>query len=128
MTEEERAEILVTARLLEAAGKLDVLSIGLTLLAAFFVVDRPGWPVAMSLASGLAARWLSLRVVFDARLLRDVAAATLATAQLDDALVSLRLMPRDKAGREWRARCRGAKRLVTLFGLATAAQCVLLAL
>lgn len=118
MTPAERAQVLVTARLLEAAGKIDMLSTGLTLLAAaatlFGVFNIAGIVV---IALGVVAKLYSVRIAFDARLLSDVALDKLTTADLDAAFPA-------KAGRAWSERLRGAKRLVVSCAVATIAQCI----
>ena len=118
MTPAERAQILVTARLLEAAGKIDILSTGLTLLAAaamlFGAFEIAGVVV---IVLGIVAKLYSVRIAFDARLLRDVVLDRLTTEDLDAAFPA-------KAGRAWSDRLRGAKRLVIVLAATTAAQCI----
>ncbi|HEV7768198.1 MAG TPA: hypothetical protein VGQ76_24565 [Thermoanaerobaculia bacterium] len=118
MTGTERAQILVTARLLEAARTIDLLSTGLTLIAAFGVKNIAGVAV---IAPGVVAKLYGFRVAFDARLFRDIAEEKLSSADLDAAFPK-------KAGRSWRDRCRGAKRLVIMLAAATLAQCLAIAL
>jgi hypothetical protein len=118
MTPAERAQILVTARLLEAAGKIDMLSTGLTLLAAakmLFGAFAIAGVVAIVL--GIVAKLYGVRIAFDARLLSDVALDKLTDADLDAAFPS-------KAGRAWSDRLRGAKRLVIVLAATTIAQCI----
>lgn len=116
MTAEERAEIVVTARLLEAAGRIDWLSTGLTLIAA---VSLHGLTAATAILLGVVAKFYSVRIAFDARLFADVAAETLTMSDLDAAF-------RKKSGRSWPERCRGARRLVVVCAIVTAAQCVVM--
>jgi hypothetical protein len=126
----DRAKILVTARLLEGAGKLDVLSTGLTLMAAAAVVlgSMRLWTASIAIALGLIAKYFSVRMSFDARLLRDVASDSLSTADLDAALAALELAPPEKAGRDWTARCHGARRLIIAHSLFTLCQIVVVVL
>jgi len=118
MISAERAQILVTARLLEAAGKIDTLSTGLTLLAAaamlFGAFEIAG---VVAIVLGIVAKLYGVRIAFDARLLSDVALDKLTTEDLDAAFPS-------KAGRAWSDRLRGAKRLVIVLAATTTAQCV----
>lgn len=118
MTPAERAQILVTARLLEAAGKIDILSTGLTLLAAaamlFGAFEIAG---VVAIVLGVVAKLYSVRIAFDARLLSDVALDQLTTEDLDAAFPA-------KAGRAWSDRLRGAKRLVVVLAATTIAQCI----
>ncbi len=126
MTPDERARIIVTARLLRAAATIDWLSTGLTLLGAVALAAGLHGPVAAAatVAIGVVAKVYGVRIAFDARLLEDVAADRLSTSDLDAALGAMKLAPPDKAGRPWLDRCRGAMRLVRYCALATAAQCV----
>jgi hypothetical protein len=122
MTPAERAQILVTARLLEAAKKIDALSTGLTLLAAAAMLFRTASTVfqiagIVVIALGVVAKLYSVRIAFDARLLSDIALDKLTTADLDAAFPT-------KAGRDWSDRLRGAKRLVVLYAVTTIAQCI----
>ena len=122
MTPEERAQIFVTARLLEAAKKIDTLSTGLTLLAgAAMLFGSPSLrlqiPGIVAILLGVVAKTFAVRIAFDARLLIDVAFDKLTTADLDAAFPA-------KAGRAWSDRLRGAKRLVIRCAAATTAQCI----
>jgi hypothetical protein len=122
MTPAERAQILVTARLLEAAAKIDTLSTGLTLLAAaamLFGVRNGCFAIAgiVVIALGVVAKVYSVRIAFDARLLSDIALGQFTDADLDAAFPA-------KAGRVWSDRLRGAKRLVSFGAIATIAQCI----
>jgi hypothetical protein len=102
MTAAERAQILVTARLLEAAGKIDILSTGLTLLAtAAMLFGAFAIAGVVAIMLGIVAKLYGVRVAFDARLLSDVAPDKLTDADLDAAFPS-------KAGRAWSDRLRGA--------------------
>jgi hypothetical protein len=106
MTAEERTNVLVTARFLEGALRVDLLSTGLTLFAMavlYFAMHRLDAIVAIVL--GIIAKVYAVRIAFDARLLSDVAKERLTSADLDAAFPK-------KAGRSWSDRCRGARRLV----------------
>jgi len=118
MTTDERGQILVTARLLEAAGKLDWLSTGLTLLAAAqLVFGAPSVFDLVVIVLGIMAKTCSILIAFDAKLLRDVALETITAVDLDAAFPA-------KARRDWPTRLSGAQRLVTIFAVTTVAQCV----
>lgn len=116
MTAEERAEVLVTARLLRAAGAVQWLAIGLTVAA---VMLRSVTAAAL----GAVALFYAFRVAFDARLFEDVATERLTTTELDSGLASLR---NGKTDRPWSDRCAGARRLVLLLAVTTAGQLVVL--
>lgn len=126
MTDDERAQIAVIARLLEAARTLDPLSTGLTLLAlAACALGRLGAiPTIVVALFGLAAKLYAVRIAFDAGLFRDVSAGAMTATDLDQALVALSLAPAGKTGRDWTTRCRGAKRLIIVCAGATIAQCI----
>ncbi len=130
MTDAERAQIAVMARLLEAAGRLDTLSTGLTLLAlaacAFGKLHATATIVIVVL--GLIAKLYDVRIAFDAKLFRDLSTGALTTADLDHALVALALAPSKKTGRDWTMRCRGAKRLIVICAAATIGQCITICL
>lgn len=117
MTPAERAQILVTARLLEAAGKIDILSTGLTLLAAAMLFGAFEIAGVVAIVLGIVAKLYSVRIAFDARLLSDVALDQLTTEDLDAAFPA-------KAGRAWSVRLRGAKRLVVVLAATSIAQCI----
>jgi len=119
MTAEDRGLVLVTARMLEAAMKVDLLTTGLTLIAtASLLVASPHRIEAIvAIALGLAAKFYAVRIAFDARLLDDIATGSLFSSDLDTAFPT-------KAGRSWDARCRGARRLVVVFVVLVVAQCV----
>ncbi|MEO8381259.1 MAG: hypothetical protein ABI779_16490 [Acidobacteriota bacterium] len=123
MTSAERGQVLLTGRLLEAAAKLDLLSTGITLLAAASLFFSPRDRVVgiLCVVLGIVVKFYAVRIAFDARLLADIAAGTLTTADLDAAFPK-------KAGRDWSLRCAGAKRLVLVFGVLVIVQCVLVVL
>jgi hypothetical protein len=122
VTSAERGEVLVTARMLEAAGKVDVLSTGITLLAvaSLFFASPHHVAALAAIVLGIAAKLYAVRIAFDARLLADVAAGTLTTLDLDAAFP-------EKSERSWTMRCRGAKRLVVVFGVVVILQCAVVA-
>jgi uncharacterized membrane protein HdeD (DUF308 family) len=124
MTASERAQMLFTARLLQAAEKIDWLSTGLTLLAAAAIVFGTPHPAAAiaSMALGLVAKVYGVRVAIDARLFRDLAEERLTLATLDAALGAMSLAPAGRAERPLLDRCRGARRLVAFLAAATIAQ------
>ena len=120
MTSEERAQILVTARLLEAAGRIDILSTGLTFVtaAALLFGELNGFVGIIGIAAlalGALTKYYAVHVAFDARLLADAADDKLTAADLDAAFVT-------KAGRPWSDRLLGAKKLVTMFALIATGQ------
>jgi hypothetical protein len=126
MIPEERAQIVITARLLQAAGRLDWLGTGLTLVAAASVaVFAPNLAAASAaIVLGIVGKLYSARIAFDARLLDDVASERLTTAELDAALQALGIRKAGSVPRPWADRCRGARRLVTICGAVTIAQVV----
>jgi len=118
MTAEERVRILITARWLEAAARIDFLSSGFTLLTlAVLAIDRSRWlPTLAVIVLGIVAKVYAMRIAFDAGLFADIAAERITAADLD------RAFPK-KAGRSWEARCRGARGLVVKSVVLTLAQC-----
>ncbi len=124
MTSEERAQVFVTARLLRATASIKWLTTGFTLLVAaamtFGTTNRVAAVAAMAL--GLIAKLFVIRVSFDASLFEDAAAGSLTATDLDAALSALALAPPGKAGRNWRDRCLGAKRLLLILAGVACAQ------
>ena len=118
MTPEERAEVLVTARLLRAAGAVQWLAIGMTVVAAML-------QNVTATALGAVALFYAFRVAFDARLFEDVATERLTTTELDSGLASLR---KGKGDRPWSDRCAGARRLVLLMAVTTIGELLVLVL
>ena len=118
MTEEERAQVLVTARLLASVGKAQWLSIALTVVAA--ITRHPE-----SVVLGLIAQFFSLRVALDARLFDDIAAKRLTTTAFDAAAAEFGWR-RGTSHVPWTYRCRGARRLVVIFGIMLVAQAITL--
>lgn len=115
-----------------AQGRLIHLSsIALGAGAAAALLLAPGWrsmlgPAAILLA-GLAETWMALRVGFDARCFRRLAEAAGGPdlAGFNSALRRLGLMPEGKAGRGMALRIAGARRLLTIQGLALVVQVVI---
>jgi len=126
MTSEERAQIVVTARLMRAAASIQWLAIGLTLLAAAAVIHGRGVSAAIAaILLGLVAIFYGVRVSFDAKLFEDIATERLTTPELDTALGGFRKW---KSGRSWGDRCRGARRLVVFCAIAALTQLIAVAL
>ena len=119
MTEEDRALVVITARFLRAASKMSSLAVGLAILAAasliYTTARRP--PAIVAMALGLISIYYGIRVAFDARLLEDAATETITIEDLDSVFAK-------NKGRSWADRCRGARRLVALQGIATIAQMI----
>ena len=111
MTNDDRARILVTARLLHATALLRWLA------AALLVLSIAPRPSMIAIALGLVAIYYGIRVAFDAALFDDIAAERLTTEELDAALARVR--PPD---RSWSDPCRGARRLAILSAIFTVAQ------
>ncbi|HXH39256.1 MAG TPA: hypothetical protein VNN08_11560 [Thermoanaerobaculia bacterium] len=122
MTADERAQIVVTARLLRATASIQWLPVGITIIAAAAAARGQGVSAAIAaIVLGLVAIYFGVRVSFDARLFDDIATGRLTTLQLDTALGTLR---KGKGGRGWADRCRGARRLVAFCAIATMAQII----
>ncbi|MDP9191955.1 MAG: hypothetical protein M3P06_09680 [Acidobacteriota bacterium] len=126
MTSEERAQILVTARMLEAAGRIDILSTGLTFVtaAALLFGALNGFFAIIGIAAiavGIMAKHYAVLIAFDARLFADVAHDKLTAADLDAAFPT-------KAGRPWSDRLGGARELVKMLAGTTTAQSVAIVL
>lgn len=92
----------------------------------------PAWWL-LSLCVGLAQLYYAVRVDFDARLLAaladhgdDANADLHAARRLDASLIALGLLPRDRAGRDWPARWRGARGLLRNQALCLLAQLAML--
>ena len=117
MTDEERAHVVVTARLLRAAASLSGLAVGLTLVAAFQVAIA-------AIVLGVVAIYFCIRVSFDAKLFDDIAAGRLTTQHLDLALGRAEARPT----RDWIDRSRGAKGLVVKAAITVVAQLAALVL
>lgn len=128
MTSQERAEILVTARLLRAVEKIYWLAAGLTIVAALSIVwgSISRTRAIPAIILGLVAIFYCVRIGFDARLLEDVGMDKLTTSELDGALGAV--ANADKSGRSWGDRCRGARRLVMFCTAATIGQAAVILL
>ena len=124
MTETERAEVLVTARLLRAAKRIDWLATPLALIAAASLLFRGGNLAAgcVAIAAGVIAKLYAVRVAFDQHLFDDIAAGKLTPAELDHALSSMRAAA--PVERSWSDRCRGARRLVRMLAAATVVEVI----
>jgi hypothetical protein len=121
---------------LRAARSMLLLSTGLSVVAAVGVALAglvagttaiAFW--SATLAIGLLAQWIGFRIAFDARLFARLAdeadSGALDLARFDATMGALKLMPRDKAGRDADARCRGALDLVRALGMIVVMQAVL---
>ena len=121
MTPEERAETLVTARLLRATTPVQWLVVALTVLAGGrLLFGQASIGAVAAIVAGVVAALYGVRIALDARLLEDVAAGTMSTEDLDKALAAFG----KSADRSWGDRCRGSRRLVLSFTTATTAQVV----
>jgi hypothetical protein len=110
--------------MLGASGRTDLLSAGLTLLAAAALVFRIGFAPAAIVAVllGLVARYYGFRIALDRRLFDDLAAGRMELADLDAAL---RSATGGRAGTKERSvadRCRGARGLLKSQALVVVAQ------
>jgi hypothetical protein len=130
----------VTAHALAAAGRLDALSTGFTLIAAASLAFAAVLGIAplvavaaltLCLALGLAAKWTAIRARFDRRLLTmltsDARNGTLPTDVFDSVMLELQLLPRARTGRDWLLRCRRALRLPLWLGALVTLQALLIA-
>jgi hypothetical protein len=131
---EPRYLLAAAAGLLDQGEVLDRLSRPLTIAALIGLVAGLGielgalLTVALLLVAmaGLIETYLALRTGFDAalfhRLAGDDRQNALDLGKLDAALLELGLLPKAKAGREVEPRVLGARKLLTLQGLALAFQ------
>jgi hypothetical protein len=75
---------------------------------------------------GLAAKWLAVRVRFDAAVFATLVDAVqksgFRTDHLDRALRGVGMLPSNKEGRDWDTRCHGALQLMRRLGWLTALQ------
>lgn len=124
MTSEERAEARVTAEMLGAAGRTDLMSVGLTLLAAAALVFRVGFaPAALAaLLLGVVARYYGFRVALDRRLFDDLAEGRMELTALDAALRSTSGGSAGTGERSVADRCRGARGLLKMQAWVVVAQ------
>ncbi|MFO1415248.1 MAG: hypothetical protein U1F10_15355 [Burkholderiales bacterium] len=119
---------------LAAAGTVDTLSTCFTVVATAGIAAalwQPVGPLALALLvavvlAGLVAKWLAVRVRFDAAvfaaLIDAVQKSGFHTEHLDRALRGVGMLPEDKGGRDWDTRCRGALALMRRFAWLAAAQ------
>lgn len=114
MTDGERIEAMITARLLGTGRIVDWLGTGLTLVAAgaLLLGSVATWPAIGVILLGLVAKYFAVRVCFDAKLFRDVARERLSTEAFDAAMRHLGLLPGGKGGRGWTERCKAARGLL----------------
>ena len=124
----------LTADALAAAATIDTLATGLTLAGVAGIVLALAQPVAALAALaltgvvvlGLVAKWMALRVSFDARVFAELVDAVhksgFRTDHLDRALRGVGMLPDRKESRDWDTRCRGALRLMRIMNWLTIAQ------
>lgn len=126
----------LTADALAAAATIDTLATGFTLAGVAGIVVALAQPMAalaaLALAGvgvvvlGLVAKWMALRVRFDARVFAELVDAVhksgFRTDHLDRALRGVGMLPDRKESRDWDTRCRGALRLMRILGWLTATQ------
>jgi hypothetical protein len=124
----------LTADALEAAGSIDTLSMGFTVVGAAGIGVALWHPIAVValvllgavVVLGLAAKWMAVRVRFDAAVFAELVGAVqksgFRTEHLDRALRGVGMLPANKEGRDWDTRCRGALYLMRQLGWLTAAQ------
>ena len=124
----------LTADALAAAATIDTLATGLTLAGVAGIVVALALPVAAPATAalagvvvlGLVAKWMALRVRFDARVFAELVDAVhksgFRTDHLDRALRGVGMLPNRKESRDWDTRCRGALRLMRILGWLTVAQ------
>ena len=124
MTSEDRAQILLTARLLRGAASMQWLAVGLTILAAWALIRGHGMiPSIAAILLGLVAIFFGIRISLDAGLFEDIAAERLTTSELDNALRALG-KNRGSEMRSWSDRCSGARRLILSCSFVTIMQLV----
>jgi len=116
----------LTADALGTAAALDALVTGLTLIAAAAIAGALWHPLpapalaflAAQIALGLVAKWLAIRVRFDAALFAALTSAVqgsgLRTEHLDRALRGVGILRSNQKGRDWDTRCRGALGVVAV--------------
>lgn len=116
-------QLSVVAGLLRRGTAFDPLSTGLTVLALaagiFQLWINSASPLLAAILvwvviCGVIEKYYSFRVAFDAELFTLVAADVDRTADLDQAMKKLGLLPVDKSGRPWDLRCQGALKLLRL--------------
>lgn len=124
----------LVADALSAASTVDTLSTSFTAVAAAAILVALWHPVgalallllAAVVMLGLVAKWLALRVRFDAAvftaLIDAVQKSGFRTEHLDRALRGVGMLPQNKEGRDWDTRCRGALSLMRRFAWVAALQ------
>ncbi len=130
----------LTADALQAVSTFDVLSTGLTLIAAAAIGIALWHPVALlalaflaaQVLVGLFAKWMAVRVRFDGAVFAELVGAVqksgFRTEHLDRALRGVGMLPANKEGRDWDTRCRGALKLMKSLGWLTVLQGLLFVL
>ncbi|MCC6867909.1 MAG: hypothetical protein IT522_03720 [Burkholderiales bacterium] len=124
----------LTADALGTAAALDALVTGLTLIAAAAIAGALWHPLpapalaflAAQIALGLVAKWLAIRVRFDAALFAALTSAVqgsgLRTEHLDRALRGVGILRSNQKGRDWDTRCRGALAVLRALGVVAVIQ------
>jgi len=124
----------LVADALAAAATVDILSTSFTAVASLGLLVALWHPVgaaalvllAVIVLLGLVAKWLALRVRFDAAvfaaLIDAVQKSGFRTEHLDRALRGVGMLPQNKEGRDWDTRCRGALSLMRRFAWLAALQ------
>jgi hypothetical protein len=130
----QRQMLTTGAAMLEQGGKIDRLSRGVTvvsligLLAVAMMTEHPGLApmllLALAALVGLVQLYLSIRVMLDAALFRQLATASATPdwAVFDAALLRLQLLPPAKANRPPETRIAGARRLLSGQGVSLIVQ------
>lgn len=132
--EELAWRLRLTADALEAAAPVDMLSTGFTLIGAVGLGVALWHPVAIAvivllaadIVLGLGAKWMAVRVRFDAAvfaaLVYTVQRSNFRTEHLDRALGGVGMLPANKEGRDWDTRFHGALGLMRRLGWLTTLQ------
>lgn len=116
-------QLAVVASLLRRGKAFDILSTGLTLLSLAAGIAQLWINPASALLTvlvlwtvicGVIEKYYDFRVAFDAELFALAAADINRTAELDQAMSTLGLLPVDKTGRAWALRTQGALKLLRL--------------
>ncbi len=138
MNPADRVIVGVTADLLDRGRTIDALSSALTIAAALCLLlfatgvgeafrSTAIWFTLAIVGFGLLAKYLAVRVAFDAALLHRCATDQMPTTEFDAAMRALGLMSANKTGRNWTDRCLGARRLLTLQAILLVVQTTALA-
>jgi hypothetical protein len=116
-------QLAIVASLLRRGKAFDRLSTGLTLLGLvagitqlWIIPTTALLPVLVLwiVICGVIEKYYDFRVAFDAELFTIAAADINRTAEFDQAMSTLGLLPVDKTGRSWDSRSRGALKLLRL--------------